>query len=120
MKPNDLEPFGAMLALVAEQYGKAMSPELTRFYFDGLAHLPLEAVRIALNLHTRNTDIGQFMPKIADAIRAVEGTTEDAAYIALGQIQNDFSGANCTDQIARRVIEEMGGWRTLHIHQNDQ
>ena len=113
MEKTDLSAFSKMMALTAEQYGKPMSPELIRFYFDGLAHLPLATVRAALNARVRNTDVGQFMPKIADLIRAVQGNTEDAAYAALAAVQRDFSGASCTDPIALAVVRDMGGWRSL-------
>ncbi len=113
MEKNDFAPFSQMMALTAEQYGRPMSPELIRFYFDGLAHIPVDAVRAALNAHVRNTEVGQFMPKIADLIRTIEGTGEDAAYTALAQVNADFSGARCDDPIALAVVRDMGGWRAI-------
>lgn len=119
MKPNDLEPFSAMLTLVAEQYGKSVSPDLIGLYFDGLSHLPIESVRAAFNKHLRNTDNGQFMPKVADIIRACEGRTEDAAYAALVELQGAFSSVGAwgsvefADPITMAVVRDMGGWPEL-------
>ena len=116
MKPSDLEPFGKMLALVAEQYGKLVSPELIRFYFDGLMRLTLEQVRSALNAHVRNTDIGQFMPKIADLIRAIEGDSEAAAYAALALVNANFNGSGLRgelDSVALAVVRDLGGWHAI-------
>lgn len=113
MEKADFAPFSQMLALTAEQYGKAMSPELTRFYFEGLATMALQDVRAALTTHVRNPEVGQFMPKIADLIRAIEGTGEDAAYAALASINRDFSGSQCTDPVALAVIRDLGGWRAI-------
>ena len=118
MQPSDFVQFRQMIALTAEQYGKTMSPELIRFYFDGLNHLPLEAVRSALNRHVRNTDTGQFMPKIADIIRACEGGGDDAAFRALNTLNNAFSigawaSVRFTDPVIALVVHDMGGWQAL-------
>ena len=116
MEKADFAPFSKMLALTAEQYGKAMSPELTRFYFDGLAHLTLAQVRAALNAHVRNTDVGQFMPKIADLIRHVSGTAEQNAYAMLALVNANFNGSGLKgqlDPVAKAVIRDMGGWHAI-------
>lgn len=116
MQANDFEPFRKMMALTAEQYGKPMSPDLIRFYFDGLSHLPIETVRSALAKHIRNTDTGQFMPKVADILRACDGRTEDAAYAALVLVQGAFSSVGAwqsvkfADPIINTVLRDMGGW----------
>lgn len=119
MKADDLQAFGRMLTLVAEQYGRTLSPELVRLYFEGLAHLELDQVSAALNRHVRNTDVGQYMPKIADVIRALDGTSTDASYGALVKLQEAFRaiGAYETpkfdDPIIAVVVENMGGWPEL-------
>jgi hypothetical protein len=116
MTNDDRPAFSAMLALCAEQYGKPMSPELIGLYFDGLAHLPLDTVRAALSKHLRDTDVGHFMPKIADVIRACDGRSEDAAYAALLELQDAFgsvgawSSVEFADPITRAVVRDMGGW----------
>lgn len=119
MTAADFEPFRKMMALVAEQYGKSMSPDLIRLYFDGLSHLPLDTVRGALNKHIRNTDTGQFMPKVSDVIRSCEGRSEDVAYAALVEVQGAFSSVGAwgsvefSDPITRAVVRDMGGWPEL-------
>lgn len=123
MTNDDRAAFGAMLTLCAEQYGKPMSPELIAFYFDGLAHMPLAAVRAALNAHVRNTEIGQFMPKIADLVRAIEGTTEQDAYSMLALVNANFNGSGLKgelDPIARAVVRDMGGWRAIGLRQTEE
>ena len=116
MEKNDFAPFRKMMALTAEQYGKQMSPELIRFYFDGLAHMNLTSVRAALNAHVRNTDVGQFMPKIADLIRAIEGNSEAAAYSQLALVNARFNGSGISgepDAVALAVVRDMGGWHAI-------
>lgn len=116
MTNDDRAQFGAMLTLVSEQYGKPMSPGLLGLYFDGLAHLTIKDVRDALTAHVRNTDIGQFMPKIADLIRAVEGDSESAAYIALAKVNAHFSGGGPPgglDPVGQAVVRDLGGWSAI-------
>jgi hypothetical protein len=116
MKNDDRAAFAEMLQLVAEQYGKPMSPDLIGLYFNGLRHLSLEEVKAALDSHVKNTEIGQFMPKIADLIRAVEGTTEQAAYAQLALVNSNFNGSSAQgtlDPIALAVVRDMGGWHAI-------
>jgi len=116
MTNSDFRRFSWMLALISEQYGKSISPELTRFYFDALEHIDLAAIREALNRHVRNTDTGQFMPKVADIIRALTGTTQDAAYGALVELQAAFGAVGAyesptfADPVLASVVADMGGW----------
>lgn len=122
MEKADFEPFRKMMTLTAEQYGKPMSPELIRFYFDGLAHFPIDSVRLALNAHVRNTEVGQFMPKIADLIRAIDGTTEQAAYAALALVNARFNGGakGDLDPIALAVVRDMGGLHAIGMRQTEE
>lgn len=119
MESSDFGAFSKMLSLTSEQYGRPMSPELVRFYFDGLSHLGIADIRAGLNRHVRNTEVGQYMPKIADIIRACEGGTQSAAYLALRSVQNAFSQVGSwqsvafEDKIIHSVIEDMGGWPDL-------
>lgn len=105
METEHFQEFSRMLTLTAEQYGRSVSPELVRFYFEGLRHLEFDAVRCAFNAHVRNPDAGRFMPRVADIIRAVEpDTVEEDALEALRLMSRE-------DPITNRVIESMGGWR---------
>lgn len=123
---TDYEPFSAMLVLSAEQYGRAISPELIKLYFDGLRHLELATVRQALTRHMRNTEVGQFWPKIADVIRQAGGGADEHAFTALAAVQDGFSAAGAyksvwfADPITARVVEDMGGWPALCARESDE
>ena len=88
MTNDDIQPFSEMMTLTAQQYGKPMSAALIGLYFDALNHLPIETIRVSLSKHLRNTDIGQFMPKIADIIRECEGGGDAAALKAMKELQD--------------------------------
>ena len=115
---DDFENFVRMMSLAAEQYGKQMSPDLIALYFDSLKDLPIEAVRSAVSRHLRNPDVGQFMPKIADIIRACEGGGEDAAFQALNTLNGAFrvgawESVSFIDPIITLVVTDMGGWQAM-------
>ncbi len=118
MTDEDKPQFMKMMTLCAEQYGRSMSPDLIGFYFDGLVNLPLQTVRAALAAHVADPGVGQFMPKIADIVRLCSGSSEEAAYVALGKINAGFS--RCDDEIANRVIEEMGGFPALRQREAEE
>lgn len=123
MTNEDRAPFAAMLTLIAEQYGKPMSPELIGLYFDALADLSLADVRRALTAHVRNTDIGQFMPKVADIARALEGNSESAAYTQFALVSAGFTGSGAQgeiDEIALQVVSDMGGWRAIGMRDSEE
>ena len=110
MKPTDFNAFSETISLVAEQYGKPMSPNLLQLYFDSLADQPLEDVRRALAAHVRDTAAGQFMPKIADVLRICEnfgeakdghpGPEEAWALVAAG-LNNEGLTVVWTEEIAQ-------------------
>ncbi len=106
MKREDSNAFATMLQAVAEHVStgrepRPLSSDQVIFYFEGLKHYDLEAIRAALNLHVRNPDVGQFMPKIADLIRSLEGSQTDSAARACA------------------VISDMGGWPSLFVDERE-
>jgi len=116
MQPGDFGKFSRMLQTVAEQYSKTLSESVLKLYWSGLEHYDLQAVRKGLNAHVRNPDFGQFMPKIADIVRAIEGTNVDAALLAWAKVEEGVKGAGAYDTVAfddpiiHAVLADMGGW----------
>jgi hypothetical protein len=116
MKQQDFDEFCEMLDLVAEQHNKRLSDGLKMLYWQGLADFDLAAVKQAAFRHLRNPDNGQFMPKIADFIRMLEGTTQDSALIAWAKVDQavrhvgTYQDVIFDDPLIHRVIHDMGGW----------
>lgn len=119
MKNNDLEDFTNIMQAVAEQYGKPMTDNLIALYWQGLQDFDLVAVRDALGRHLRNTDNGQFMPKIADIIRMLQGSSQDSAFSAWSKVDKavrrvgPYDTVIFDDPIIHRVLHDMGGWILL-------
>src|SRR5471032_2087733 len=96
--------FVTLLTGIADYYGKPLSTGVIGLYWQGLRQYDLEAVEKALWAHTQNPDSGQWMPKIADVTKMLEGRTADQAAIAWSKVD----GA-----IIHRVLADMGGWLQL-------
>lgn len=126
MNRSDFPQFGKMLDIVAEQYGKRMTEGLKMLYWQGLAAYDLASVREAFNRHIANPDNGQFMPKVADLIRMMQGTTQDSALIAWAKVDKAVRqvGTGQTvvfdDALIHKVLVDMGGWAQLGTKTEDE
>jgi hypothetical protein len=119
MKTQHRESFGALMTGIGELYGKSMSPELIAIYWDGLKDYEFDEVKIAINLHVRNPDTGQFMPKIADVVKFVEGGTLTQAMRAWQKVMDavrmvgTYQTVVFDDPVIHAVISDMGGWQSI-------
>jgi hypothetical protein len=74
MRDSDKREFATLLGDTAAYYDRKLAASTVAMYWQGLVDLSLEQVRFALNLHVRDPQAGQYMPKIADIRRAVEAS----------------------------------------------
>ena len=115
-KQADYERFLAILTGVSDYYGKDLSEGVISLYWQGLKQYDLQAVEKALWEHTQNPDSGQFMPKIADVTKMLQGRTQDQAAIAWAKVDKavrhvgTYADVAFDDPIIHRVIADMGGW----------
>lgn len=119
MQKNELEDFIGIIQAIAEQYGKKLSDTAVMLYWQALQDYDLLAVRNALGRHLRNTDTGQFMPKIADIIRMMEGSSQDAAFSAWSKVDKavrsigPYETVVFDDPLIHKVLYDMGGWISI-------
>lgn len=120
MQQADFDNFVDCLQVVGEQYGKRLSDGVIALYWQGLQDYDLAAVREALGKHLRNPDVGQFMPKIADIIRMLQGSTADSAFAAWAKVDRAvrcvgaWESVVFDDPLIHAVITAMGGWGWLN------
>lgn len=113
---KDFDRFFTVLTGISDYYGKPLSEGMQQLYWQGLMQYDIEAVEKALWEHTQNPDNGQFMPKIADVTRNLQGRTVDQASIAWSKVDaairriGTYSDVVFDDPIIHRVISDMGGW----------
>lgn len=126
MKAKDRESFAALMAGIGELYGKPLSSQLISIYWDGLSGYEFDEVKVAINLHVRNPDTGQFMPKIADVVKFVEGNTLTQAMRAWQKVNDamrrvgTYASVVFDDPIIHAVIQDMGGWQPLGLVSDDE
>jgi len=116
MQQSDYDDFTNIIQVVSEQYGKKLSGGVIALYWQALQAYDLPAVRDALGRHLRNTDTGQFMPKIADIIRMMQGSSQDAAFSAWSKVDKavrqvgPYDTVVFDDPLIHKVLHDMGGW----------
>lgn len=116
MRDSELPEFAKTLLAVSDYYGKELSENVTDLYWNGLREYDLQAVKKALWAHVRNPDTGQFMPKIADVAKVLQGRTDDQAALAWSKVNQavrrvgTYQCVVFDDPIIHRVISDMGGW----------
>lgn len=118
--------FAKTLFAVAEYYGKELSTGVVDLYWQGLREYDLAAVQKALWTHARNPDTGQFMPKIADIAKVMQGRTGDQAAIAWSKVNTavrqvgTYADVVFDDPVIHRVLADMGGWTLLGVKSEDE
>lgn len=125
MLTKDRKDFFATLIGIADYYGKELAEMTLELYWDGLKQYDLPAVQGALRRHTQNPDSGQFMPRIADVTKMLQGRTEDQAAVAWSKVDTavrrvgTYADVVFDDPIVHRVLADMGGWIPLGTKTED-
>lgn len=116
MEPRDRERFVRCLAAASAIYDKEVTKPLADIWWVALARFDIAAVELAFQRHLTNPDVGQFMPKPADVIRMLAGTSIDNAQTAWTKVDRavrvvgPYASVAFDDALIHRVVTEMGGW----------
>lgn len=125
MAPHDRKRFSTCLLAASEIHGKAVSDAVVKLWWEALKRFDIEAVEAAFQRHITSPDNGQFMPKPADMIRILEGTSEDGAQIAWAKVDKavrqvgPYPSVTFDDPLIQRVLQDMGGWVELCRKDNE-
>lgn len=126
MVDDDKKEFATYMSGVFSVYGKEVSTMLLRIWFEALRQYDLKAVKDALARHLLNPDNGQFLPKPADVVKLIGGTTIDTALEAWSAVDNavrtvgTYRSVAFQDSIIHKVIQDMGGWVALGNKKEDE
>ena len=116
MQPSDAKQFRTLLSGVFGFYGKDLSEFALSVWWEAMRPFDFAAVRDALNRHAVNPDNGQFLPKPADVVRLLRGSTLDSALVAWAKVDKavrqigSYASVTFDDPVIHRVIADMGGW----------
>lgn len=116
MTENDKGPFFTLMGGVHAFYRQDFSDFAGGVWWMAMKPFDYPAVQDALNRHCVNPDNGQFMPKPADVVRLLQGSSQDGALVAWAKVDRavrqvgTYSTVVFDDPVIHRVIQDMGGW----------
>lgn len=119
MLDSDKKAFSEMLNSIHEFYEKELSIISMDVWWASLSDLTIDEIKLGFNAHTRNTDVGQFMPKPADIRRNCNGRSVDNATGAWSFVEKALRHSGgyydvvFDDPLIHITIEKMGGWVKL-------
>lgn len=119
MVANEKRSFLDLVTDALSFYGKDISAFALSVWWEACKSFELEQVRKALTAHAMDAERGQFAPKPADIVRALQGTRTDRALTAWGKLMDAMQRVGAyqsvvfDDPIIHAVAEDMGGWMKL-------
>ncbi len=119
MNAADRTKFAEALAAVYALYRVELSQSVAAMWWRALEAYDVAPVLDALTRHARNPDTGQFLPKPADVVKMIEGSTADTALLAWAKVLQGLRAVGTYDSVVfddpiiHRVLEDLGGWVAL-------
>jgi len=116
---HDAPAFMEIWASAQEYYGKRPSPGAANLAFEVLRRFDLGDIARAVSNHLADPDCGQFAPKPADVVRAIEGSGEMQSLNAWHKVHAAMRTIGAYQSVAfddwriHAAIARMGGWQTL-------
>ena len=126
MEQQDRKRLAQCLLAASEVYGREVSESVASVWWTALKGHDIAAVEIAFHRHMTNPDTGQFMPKPADIVRILAGTSADSALVAWAKVDKamrtvgTYQSVVFDDSLAMRVLQDMGGWIALGAKGGDE
>jgi hypothetical protein len=126
MIETDRKQFFALIGDVYAFYRQDFSAFAGNVWWEAMKPFDFRAVADALNRHCINPDKGQFMPKPADVVKMLQGSTQDAALQAWSKVDRtvrtvgNYRSVVFDDPLIHRVLTEMGGWVQLGTKTEDE
>lgn len=126
MIKQDLTKFAALIVGIGEIYGKAFTAVTIETYWNVLQSFEFEAVKQAVYLHLGNVDTGKYLPKPADLILAIQGSSYTQALQAWTKVvtamqrYGGYTSLAFDDALIHAVIADMGGWQKLCVSETKQ
>ncbi|HLP99185.1 MAG TPA: DUF6475 domain-containing protein [Sideroxyarcus sp.] len=123
---DDYERFRTLIADVHGFYGKDVSSFALTVWWEAMKPFDMDAVAQAMNRHVMNPDSGQFMPKPADIVKMLQGSTQDSALRAWAKVDKAVRHVGTWDDVAfddpiiHRVLHDMGGWIAMGHKTEDE
>lgn len=126
MKQQDFQQFHEGIEGVYSFYNRELSRFALDVWWNAMKPFDLAVVIDAFNRHLMNPDNGQFLPKPADLVKLLGGSTQDRALVAWAKVDKalrrigTYESVVFDDPIIHRVLHDMGGWVPLGQKTEDE
>ena len=126
MTNDDYKKFREGLVGVYGFYDKDINDFALVVWWNALKQFDLSAIVEAFNRHLINTESGKWLPKPADIIRMLRGSTQDSALVAWAKVdkavrhKGAYVDVAFDDPLIHRVLHDMGGWIALGQKNEDE
>ena len=126
MNSDDAKKFSTLISSVYAFYRQDVSQFAVGVWWEAMKPFDFVAVNDALNRHCINPDNGQFMPKPADVVRLLQGSSKDSALVAWAKVDRairtigTYESVIFDDALIHAVITDMGGWVSLGNKKEDE
>lgn len=126
MTEKDFEKFREGLAGIYGFYDKEINTFVLDIWWGALKHFDLPSIIQAFNRHVVNTESGKWLPKPADIIRMLQGSSQDSAMTAWAKVdkalrhKGTYVDVVFDDPLIHRVLHDMGGWIALGQKNEDE
>jgi hypothetical protein len=126
MVEADFQEFSKTLTGTSEIYRSPLSPAGISLWWRALAAYDFSQVDRAFIAHSCDTERGQYMPKPADIVRAIEGSQDDKAMIAWSEVMSELKRVGSSgrpvfaDILTLECVRFVGGWGDLCRSESSQ
>lgn len=126
MREQNRSEFSQLIADVYKFYRAECSSFALQIWWGAMTAYDIQAVREALGRHTMNPDTGQFLPKPADVVKMLQGSTQDSALTAWTLLEKSirqigpYQSVCFDDLLINRVVSDMGGWTDFGKLKDDE
>lgn len=116
MEDTDTPKLVDLVSNVYAFYRQDFSKFAASVWINAMQPFDFDAVAGAMNRHCVNPDNGQFMPKPADIVKMLQGSTQDSALVAWSKVdaavrhRGTYVSVVFDDPVIHRVLLDMGGW----------
>ena len=126
MKPSDFREFSKLVSDVMAYYRQDASIFTIQLFWNACKNVELDQLQRAFQAHCLDAERGVFPPKVADIVRALDGTVTDRAALAWGKVLEAMSSVGAysdvvfDDPAIHAAIEDCGGWVKICRSQTEE
>lgn len=113
MVEQDKKRFAEVMTLMGTVYGKEISVEQMRAWFELLADCEVADLEVAAKAHMRES---RFMPTPAELLDRLNPKANQRAMLAWAEVPRllrNSRAAKSEDPVTERVVQDLGGWFAL-------